>query len=117
MTKKREAVAGNNGSNTFDYLTGNQKAFSAFDYAENEGKLQSNLLAAMKPPKVIRLYNCFACEKSFTARKMSNCLVVCKACYASITARNKGRIARNNFVEKALNNFQKFLRRRVVCQD
>ncbi|MBA3632623.1 MAG: hypothetical protein H0W58_07425 [Acidobacteria bacterium] len=113
MAKKIEAVAGNNGSNTFDYLTCNQKAFSAFDYAETEGKLQSNLLVVMKPSKVIRLYHCFGCEKSFSPKKMSNCLAVCKACYASITAQNKGKVARNNFVEKALNNFQKFLRRRV----
>jgi hypothetical protein len=114
MLKKIEAVAGNNGSNTFDYLTGNQEAFSVSDYAEIHAELQSNLLAVMKPPKVIRLHRCFACEKSFTAKKMSNALVICKACYSSATAQNKGKVARNNFVEKALNNFQKFLRRRVA---
>ena len=113
MIKKIEPVADNNGLNTFDFLTGNQKAFSVSDYAATHAKLQSNVLAVIKPPKVIRLYHCFGCEKSFTALKMSNCLAVCKACYASITAQNKGKIARNNFVEKALNNFQRFLRRRV----
>ncbi len=113
MTRKKEGIAANNPTNTFDYLTGNQKAFSLSDYAESQEKLQSNLLAVMKPSKVIRLYYCFGCEKSFSPKKMSNCLAVCKACYASITAQNKGKIARNNFVEKALNNFQKFLRRRV----
>lgn len=114
MTRKIEAVAGNNGVNTFDFLTGNQKAFSAFDYTETHEKLQLNLLAITKPPKVIRLHRCFACEKSFGAKKMSNALVICKACYTSITAQNKGKVARNNFIEKALNNFQKFLRRRVA---
>jgi hypothetical protein len=114
MRKKIEAVAGNNGSNTFDYLTGNQKAFSVSDYAEIQEKLQSNLLAVMKPAKVIRLHRCFACEKSFAAQKMSNALVICRACYSSATTQDKGKVARRNFIEKALNNFHKFLRRRVA---
>lgn len=114
MTKKIEAAATNNGLKTFDYLSGNQKAFSVSDYAATEDKLQSNLLAIMKPPKVIRLHRCFACNKSFTAKKMSNVLVICRACYSSATAQNKGKTARNNFIEKALNNFHKFLRRRVA---
>jgi hypothetical protein len=113
MTRKKEGIAGNNPTNTFDYLTGNQNCFSMPNYAESQDKLQSNLLAVIKPPKVIRLYHCFGCEKSFSPKKMSNCLAVCKACYASVTAQNKGKVARNNFIEKALNNFQKFLRRRV----
>ncbi len=120
MTRKRKAVAGvirGGLANPFDYLTGNQR-LSAFDYAEKEETLQQNLLSAMKPPKVVRLYHCFGCERSLAVQKMSNCLAVCKACYAAATAQDKGKIARNNFVEKALNNFQKFLRRRVaVCQD
>jgi hypothetical protein len=114
MRKKIEATGANCGLNTFDRLTGNQKAFSVSDYADIEKELQSNLLAVMKSAKVIRLYYCFGCEKSFALKKMSNCLAVCKVCYTSATAQNKGKIARNNFVEKALNNFHKFLRRRVA---
>lgn len=48
MTRKIEAVVTSNGLNTFDFLTGNQKAFSAFDYAETHEKLQLNLLAITK---------------------------------------------------------------------
>ncbi len=113
MTKKRKAEAGvirDGLANPFDYLTGNQR-LSAFDYAEKEETLQQHLLSAMKPPKVVRLYHCFGCERSLAVQKMSNCLAICRACYS--TAQNKGKIARNNFAEKALNNFQKFLRRRI----
>jgi len=113
MPKKIEATGANCGLKHFDFLTGNQKGFSVSDYAEIQEKLQSNLIAVMKPSKVIRLHRCFACEGNFTTKKMSSALVICKACYASATAEGKGKIARNNFVEKALNNFQKFLRRRV----
>ena len=114
MSRKIKAVAGNNGSNTFDFLTGNQNGFSMPDYAESQENLQRNLLAVMKPSRVIRLHRCFACENSYAAKKMSSALVICKPCYKSATAQDKGKIARNNFVEKALNNFHKFLRRRVA---
>jgi hypothetical protein len=113
ISAKNKPDAENIGLNTFDYLTCNQKAFSNSDYDETQDQLQSNLLALMKPAKIVRLFRCFACEKSFSAKKMSNCLAVCKACYSSATAENKGRVARNNFVEKTLTNLQKFLRRRV----
>jgi DNA-directed RNA polymerase subunit RPC12/RpoP len=113
MTRKEKAVAGNNGSNTFDFVTGNQKAFSVSDYAESQENLQSNLLALMKPPKVMRTYHCFACEKSFAAKKMSNVLIICKACFSSATTDNKGKVARRNFFDRALSNFHKFLRRRI----
>jgi len=97
--------------NPFDFLAGNQR-LSVFDYAEKQETLQSNLETNLtRYKKVIRLYHCFGCEKSFTARKMSNCLVVCRDCYNA--AQGKGTIARKNFVEKTLNNFHKFLRRRV----
>ncbi len=114
MSKKIDGVAGNNPANKFDCLTGNQKAFSVSDYADIEEKLQSDILAVMKSPKVIRLHRCLGCEKSFSTQKMSNVLVICKGCYSSAMAENRGKVARNNFIEKASNNFQKFLRRRVA---
>ncbi len=36
MNIKRKAVAVNNGSNPFDYLQGNQKAFSTFNCSKNQ---------------------------------------------------------------------------------
>ena len=113
MTKKIDGADGTSPINTFDRLTGNQKAFSVSDYAETEGKLQLNLLAVTKSSKVTRLHRCFACNQSFTVKKMSNALVICRLCYALATDETKGKVARNNFVEKALNNFRKFLGRRV----
>ncbi len=115
--KNKEADAGNNGSNTFDFLALNQNGFSVSDYDADAENLQSSILGLMKPSKVIRLFPCFGCEKSFTAKKMSTCLVICKACYSAATAQDKGKVARSNFVEKTLNNIHKFLRRRVVCQN
>ncbi len=115
MTRKREAEAGtirDGLANPFDYLTCNQR-LSVIDYAEKQENLQRNLLSAMKQPNVVRLYYCFGCERHFAVHKMRNCLAICKPCYATATAQNKGRIARINFVEKTLNNIKKFLRRRV----
>jgi hypothetical protein len=113
MKPNSKATGANCGSsNPFDLLTGNQR-LSAFDYDEKLTDLQSNLEANLaRHKKVIRLFRCFACEKNCTVRKMSNCLVVCRECYRM--AQVKGKIARKNFVEKALNNFHKFLRRRIA---
>lgn len=98
--------------NPFDYLTDNQRLF-VFDYDEKQEILQQNLTVNLaRHKKVIRLYRCFGCEKNRTAQKMSNCLVVCRDCYNA--AQDKGKIARRNFVEKTLNNFHKFLRRRIA---
>jgi hypothetical protein len=108
MRKKIEATVCTCGLNTIDRLTGNQTTFSVFDYAETQEKLQSDILAVMKSSKVIRLHRCFGCEKSFSTKKMSNVLVICKGCYSSAMAENKGKIARNNFIEKTLNNFRNF---------
>jgi hypothetical protein len=115
MSRKTEAVtlASNGLTKTFDHLSGQSKAFSAFDYAEKQADLQSKLLAVMKQGKVIRTFPCFSCGRCFSPKKMSSCLIICKLCFAAITAQSKGKTARNNFIEKALNNFHKFLRRRI----
>lgn len=112
MIKNNKTDAINIGSAfPFDYFVDDQTAFG-FDYAEKSSELQSNLAAHLKRHKrVIRLYRCFSCEENRTAQKMSNCLAVCRECYSG--AQNKGTIGKRNFVEKTLNNLNKFLRRRV----
>ncbi len=112
MYKSGKGDAGNIASkNPFDYLAHNQRLFD-FNYAEKTDELQSNLTANFRRNKrVIRLYRCFACERNRAANKMSNCLAVCRECYDA--AQVKGTIGKNNFVEKTLNNFHKFLRRRI----
>jgi len=112
MNKDRKATGTNCGSiNPFDYFADNQR-LSVFDYAEKHEILQSKLEANLtRQTKVIRLYHCFGCEKNYSMRKTSNCLAVCRDCYKLL--QGKGRIARKNFIEKILNNFHKFLRRRV----
>ncbi len=112
MNKKAKAAAGNNGSiNPFDYFADNQRFFDV-NYAENSDVLQTNPAAHLQQnKKVIRLFRCFCCEKNRTAQKMSNCLAVCRECYWK--AQSKGAIGIRNFFEKTLNNFHKFLRRRV----
>lgn len=108
-----EKATRQSGSNQFDYLTGNQNGLSTFDIATTEEKLQSNLLASISQnPKVVRLYHCFGCQKSFGVKKMSNCLVICKGCFA--LAQEKGERAQRNFIDRTLNNVHGFLRRRVM---
>lgn len=109
---KQKATGANCGlTNPFDFLADNQRLFT-FDYGEKAGELQSNLTAHLaRNKKVIRLYLCFGCGENRTAQKMSNCLAVCRECYR--TVQDKGTVGKRNFVEKTLNNFHKFLRRRV----
>jgi hypothetical protein len=95
------------------YITSDQVELKS-NTLSNQETLQSNIFAVMKSSKVIRLHRCFACEKSFAVKKMSSALIICKACLSKATTQGKGKVARNNFVEKALNNIQKFLRRRVA---
>lgn len=61
--------------------------------------------------KIVRLYRCFGCQKSFSVQKMSHCLAICKSCY--VAAQDKGKVAQNNFIETALRSFGKFLRRQI----
>ena len=112
MNREKKTDAANIGSvDPFDYFADNQRLFD-FDYAEKTGELQSNLNAHLgRHKRVIRLYRWFCCEKNRTAQKMSACLAVCRECYR--TAQSKGVIGKRNFIEKTLNNFHKFLRRRV----
>jgi hypothetical protein len=112
MNKNNKTDARNIGSvNPFDYFADNQRLFG-FNYAEETEDLQSNLAAHLQQHKrIVRLYRCFCCEKNRTVQKMSVCLAVCRECYKM--AQNKGAISKRNFVEKTLNNFHKFLRRRV----
>lgn len=115
MYKSEKADATNIGSkNQYDYFVDNQSAFSDFDYAELEQDLQENVLSMVKPPKVIRLFKCFGCGKSYSAKKMSNFLAVCRECFTAATAQDRGKIARRNFIERTLNNLQKFLRRHIA---
>jgi len=112
MINNNKTDAGNIGSVLpFELLANNQRLFGSY-YAEETEQLQSILEGNLKRHRrVIRLYRCFVCDQNRTAQKMSNCLAVCRECYS--TAQGKGKIAKQNFVERTLNNFHKFLRRRV----
>ena len=112
MYKSEKADATNIASTkTLDYFA-TTKGFSTSIMPKNQDELQSNLLANFERNKrVIRLYRCFACDRNCAANKMSNCLAVCRECYDA--AQSKGTVGKKNFVEKTLNNFHKFLRRRI----
>lgn len=111
MKNEKGDVGSISTSKAFNLFASKQKLFS-LDYAEKQVELQSNLVGLINPsPKVLRLYHCFGCERNFAAKKMSNCLIICRDCYWEAT--RKGRVARTNFVEKTIRNFQKYLRRRV----
>lgn len=105
-----KADASNIGSrNPLDSSANNQCLF-IFDYAEKADELQSILLAELKEnKKVIRLFRCYGCEKHYALKKMSSCLIICRKCF--LRSREKGKIAQNNFVEKAVNNLRIFFRR------
>ncbi len=89
-------------------LNGNQEQVSVFNSIENQQKLQSALLTAMKPaPKVVRLHRCFGCKGNFGIKKMSKCLIFCRGCFAA--AQDKKQTARRNFIDRALNDCRIFL--------
>jgi hypothetical protein len=59
---------------------------------------------------VIRLIRCFACEGCFGSHKMSNCLAICKSCYAAILENSNGC---DREIEKVLSRIRKYLRGRL----
>ena len=74
-----------------------------------QNRLESELIAHLsKPRKIIRLHRCASCQKTVTATKFSRDWAICKSCVSEVV--NKSKIARSNFVERAVNNFRKMLK-------
>jgi hypothetical protein len=65
----------------------------------------------MKAGKVIRLYRCFACNHYFPILKMSSAACICRGCLKQ--ARDKGRVAKRNQIDRAANAFKAFLREQI----
>ena len=90
-------------------FTGSEKyAFSPSDFTTNLELVASTIDRMMRPGKVIRLYRCFCCDRHFAAARMSPALVVCRACYKR--SQSKGRIARQNVIDRITNSIRIFLR-------
>lgn len=74
-----------------------------------QNRLEAELLAHLsKPRKIIRLHRCASCQKTVTAAKFSRDWAICKSCVSEVVSKSK--IARSNFVERAVNNFRKMLK-------
>lgn len=61
--------------------------------------------------KVIKLFRCIGCGKSYSTRKMSSLLVICKGCLLKVQIDDEK--SRNRFAEKIERNFIKYLRGRL----
>lgn len=73
-----------------------------------QNRLESELLAQLiKPRKIIRLHRCSGCWRCVTPLKFSRDWGICKSCVADV--QEKSKLARSNFIERAVNNFRKML--------
>jgi hypothetical protein len=80
----------------------------ALDYPEKLEILQASLMAPMnRKGRVIRLHRCFGCKRNFGIKKMSILLIFCRGCFA--LALDKNKVARRNFIDRALNECRIFL--------
>ena len=79
------------------------------DCTATQNRLETELTAHLsRPRKVYRLHKCAACQKAVTPAKFSRDWGICKSCVSEIVSKSK--IARSNFVERAVNNFRKMLK-------
>lgn len=108
QNKKAESGAIRN-SFRENFTSGDDLAFSVEDYAKKSPEFQQSLTDVLsKHQTVRRLFSCFICGKSYSLKKMTNCPAFCRNCRDNL--RSKGRIAQNNFIERAKANVGKFLR-------
>lgn len=61
-----------------------------------------------KPRKVVKCVRCAGCGKPHAPSKMSILYPVCRKCLGEV--RDKGVRAQSNFISRAVNNFQIFLK-------
>jgi Zn finger protein HypA/HybF involved in hydrogenase expression len=79
-------------------------------------RLEAELLGHLsKPRKIIRLHRCAACQKSVTPARFSRDWGICKSCVADIVSKSK--LARSNFVERAVNNFRKIVLQNITVKE
>lgn len=129
--------------NQFDVLARHSNGFDVLDYAQNIANLQCYKCnpAFVKPPgdlklcekcaleteqtenafldnfrrhrKVVKLdCFCFGCSNPKSSVMMSKVLPICRSCASEV--QTKGAAARNNFINRAVNNFYRKLRRAAV---
>ena len=96
-------------------LTGGQnKAFSYSDSTTGLEPIKSIIERMMRSGKTIRCYRCFACNSHFPASRMASALVLCRECLKRTQA--KGRLARQNVIDRITNDFRIFLRGRLEAR-
>src|SRR5258708_28779282 len=106
MKTNRKAEAEDFGSKT-NFTGGEIHAFSVSDYSTDLESIASIIERMMRPGKTIRCYRCFACNRFFPAFRMTSALVVCRDCLKR--TREKGRLARQNVIDRITNDFRIFL--------
>lgn len=114
MNKHKEADLHGIGfdSKTSNFTSGEKKMSSKSDFSTVEFEsLTSVLVRIITPAKTVRCYRCFACNRHFAASRMATALVVCRECFKRTQA--KGRIARQNVIDRITNDFRIFLRGRL----
>lgn len=116
MTYKNvEAVNGGDRSGFQNhFITAGDSSDFEFDDAINIDNLQRDLTEHLQRHRRIRrLYRCFGCGGAKSLLKMSSYPAICRDCVGSLN--DKGKTAKNNFVEKVKANFGKFLRGAVAA--
>jgi ribosomal protein S14 len=125
-TKNEKALAGRNRKgfvNPMINFDGNQRLISA-DYSGKalekqllssgaSEKLADDLTAHLiKPRRVVKCVRCAGCGKPHAPNKMSVLYPICRICLTE--TREKGIRAQSNFINRAVNNFQIYLKGALV---
>lgn len=127
-SKNQSITGGNQCDFVFDYAEKREKTQAICDLCQpnftgkqnkppilcdgctaTQEKLEAEILIEIsRPRKVIRLHRCAACQNPVIPAKFSRDWGICKSCVADVL--NKSKLARSNFIERAVNNFRRMLK-------
>ena len=89
-------------------LTGSQNRSLSLDDNPALESIQDIITEMIRPGKTVRCFRCFACGRNRALKRMSSALVFCRECVKQ--SRELGRRARQNQLDRTLNEVRKLLR-------
>jgi ribosomal protein S14 len=120
MSKNKRAILADGSFDNLNFADGKNKSFISTDYSGKSlekqlilsgavEKLADDLTAHLtKPRRVVKCVRCAGCGKPHAPSRMSVLYPICRTCLAE--TREKGIRAQSNFINRAVNNFQIYLK-------
>ncbi len=96
-----------------NHLFADGKINDSFVFDDNTSiqKIEKEVQKLVRPGKILRCFICINCQKPRTPKRMSGFINICRNCIQD--AKEKGKIAQSNFINRAVNNFLKSLKTEV----